>query len=323
MKEKYKIIVLNNHMPFSNYNETTKKYEGFFVEIWEMITEDLKLQYEYFKSNENDEMDNIIQKIYNNVYDIGIGKFSITKNNINLVNFARPIKITSYYIFKLNNNSFVNNFFSNTFYYIILIVFIVYMIILLIYWSISKISFFSAFYQTFLLFTNQGINNSKYQNYLTIKILNMFIILFSLLFFNFIIYNIVHSITNKEYYISESELKSIKTLYEIRYSASAYFAEELKYKTIMIKNFNDLELKMKNNNYYSLLDIEYINYNLKKNKYLTSLNPLIKDENSFPINKKHIDLLQNIDKTIVKLQDENKIINICKKFNFDIYSCYL
>lgn len=31
----YKVVVLDHHMPFSYYNQTTKKFEGFFVEIWE------------------------------------------------------------------------------------------------------------------------------------------------------------------------------------------------------------------------------------------------------------------------------------------------
>lgn len=41
------------------------------------------------------------------------------------------------------------------------------------------------------------------------------------------------------------------------------------------------------------------------------INLLIKDENSFAINKNHIELLENIDISIVKLQDEKKIISLC------------
>lgn len=332
MSQTLRVVVFDNQMPYSNYNEKTSKYEGFYVEIWEKIAQKSNISYKYIRSQKNDQSEDIIYKINQGLYDIGVGSFSIFTKNIDLVTFSRPIRISSYYIFKINDTSFLKNFFSKTFYLALMISFILYALLFLMYWIFSGIPFMTSFYLYFILFFNRGLNTMEFQNYTSIKIVNSIVILFSFIFFNFIIFNIVHSVfNNPESYISEKEMKSIPKLYEVRHSAVSFFSmDELKYKTVLLPNFEELEIRMKASNGYSLLDIDYLNYHLPKKEYITTRKPLIKDENAFPINNKFAfkingkkSLVEKINESIVILQDNKEIIQHCKSYGFDIHSCDL
>jgi len=84
--------------PFMQWNETTKKYEGYCADLVKELTEIMDFEYEiyaapdgtYGRMNENEEWSGLIAELVNKKADIAVGALSVMAERENVVDFTVP-----------------------------------------------------------------------------------------------------------------------------------------------------------------------------------------------------------------------------------------
>lgn len=321
---KLKVGVIDNVLPYSSCKPT---FTGITVDFWKRVAEKYNLEYEFVcYPRENDAA---LRDINNGVIDVLLGDISILHRRYDWALYSRPYYVSELYLFRKKENNWIDSLISHSiFLYLIVAIFMVVIVYTLLMMNILKLNFITAIYRALVYFfsTEPDVMPVKLKTkyFYTIKILNT-IWQFLVFFLNALVVSIIISTFVKlKDVIDQEELDEITDVNVLGNTSYVDYIRNLN-KTPIENNSSEeiLQKILKDKNQYWMED-----YNIKKTdvqKYpgrvelAASYRPVYNDEYSIAVSKKYPDIIDMINKILIKMQDDGSMLKICKGYMNEHY----
>lgn len=305
------------------YKNPDNTYSGIIYDLWDKIKKELNIKVKEILI-EDPNIDKAIDEMYkSNKYDILIGSIAVREERIKKALFSRPIlldKLTVGYKPKMNKFQRYLYIFSKVLLQPLLLLITLGILfgIVLHKFEPSRKKTRSILTTISSMFGEMGYlsENSK------LELPSMFLVTIILtISFYFMIY--LQAATtdsymklSKEFQITKNNIIGKNLLTIEGYYVYDYFRDVYEANTFTAKNIDELLHKMKTEEKYDgfILGYESSKKIAREHGYILSEEQFGNNEDAFPIHKDLIKLKQRIDNVIVKLQDDDVIYNICKKY---------
>lgn len=327
-KKKLNVGIIGSSLPFSSCDK-----KGITIDIWENLSKKYKIDYEYvcYPRNYNKAIEDLVQ----NKIDVILGDISINTIRNQQVLFTRPYYIGEITLIKKQSDNLFYNILKNK---ILQILFISIFILLLFYALIVKIynpdeDFSSIIYRVFIYFfgtVKENISTDIFPG-LFPKLINSSFVFIKFLFFAVIITQLVSLIKETSGIISTDEFNGLKEINVLGNSTHVDIVKKIGKIPLEYTSNDEILEKLinSNKNEYWLDDKKTIRQAIKDSKYgdfeyISIKNPIKLDEYGIAINKNYPMMLEILNKEILKLQDNDEIILIAKRYiDDDFYNFIL